>query len=267
MTQVKWEGSTALITGASRGIGRAVARAAATRRASVGLVSQSESDLEKVRDELPGRRSIAVADVGSQAQIDGAVAAIQSDLGPIDIVVANAGIGSYGFFIDVDPTEIERLFTVNVFGTMNLLRAVLPEMIQRRRGHVVIVGSIAGRIGTPFEAAYSATKFAQIGLAESLSVELSAFGIGVSIVNPGPVDTGFFERRGVAYSRPFPRKVAPERVAEAVMQAVEPCRFEQFVPRWFRPAVLFRHLAPPIYQLGTRQSFKSELADLSRRSA
>ena len=147
---------------------------------------------------------------------------------------------------------------------MYVVRAALPSMVERRRGHVVIVGSIAGRIGAPFEAVYSATKFAQVGLAEALAVELSPFGIGVSMVNPGPVDTGFFEARGHAYERAVPRKVAPERVAKAVIRAVEGGRLEQVVPRWLRSAVAFRHLVPRLYESATRRSFKRELSELER---
>ena len=265
MTGTPWEGSVVLVTGASRGIGRAVARAVSGAGARVGLVARSEPDLRAVLDEIGGRGSVAPADVSSWDEARAAVAAVERDLGPIDVVVANAGVGQYGPFVDVEPAEFERLFGVNVLGTMYVLRAALPAMIERRRGHVVIVGSVAGRMGSPFEAVYSATKFAQVGLAEALAVEVSAFGIGVSLVNPGPVATGFFETRGHSYDRSFPRKLSPERVARAVMRAVERKRFEQLVPRWFRPALVVRHLVPPLYESGTRRSFKEELSRLGRR--
>jgi short-subunit dehydrogenase len=86
------------------------------------------------------------------------------------------------------------------------------------------------------------------------------------MVNPGPVDTGFFDARGHAYDRSFPKKVPPERIAEAVIRAVEQRRLEQLVPRWLRSALVFRHLAPPLYESGTRRSFKRELEDLVRRT-
>src|SRR5581483_12045041 len=100
-----------------------------------------------------------------------AVKEVTAQLGPIDIVVANAGIGLYGPFLETDPDDFARLLGVNVLGTMYVIRAALESMSQRRRGHVVIVGSVAGRMGTPFEAVYSASKFAQVGLAEALAVE------------------------------------------------------------------------------------------------
>jgi short-subunit dehydrogenase len=230
----------------------------------VGLVARNEPGLRAVLDEIGGHGTVAVADISSHDEAERAVARVRDELGPIDVVVANAGIGQYGPFVDADPSLLERLVAVNVLGTMYVLRASLPEMVERRRGHLVIVGSVAGRMGTPFEAVYSATKFAEVGLAESLAVELSAFGIGVSMVNPGPVDTGFFDARGHVYDRTFPRKVSPERIADAVIRAVEQPRLEQLVPRWLRSALVFRHLVPAVYESGTRRSFKRELEVLAR---
>ena len=262
MTATGWNGAVCLVTGASQGIGRTVARQASDRGARVGLVARTESDLQAVLAEIGGRGAISVADVSRRHDAERAVSEISAALGPIDIIVANAGIGLYGPFAETDPDDFSRLVGVNVLGTMYIVRAALPAMIERRRGHVVVVGSVAGRMGTPFEAVYSATKFAQVGLAEALSVELSAFGIGVSLVNPGPVSTEFFQRRGHDYTRGFPKKVSPERVSRAVMAAVSGGRFEQLVPRWLRGAMIFRHMAPPIYQSGTRASFKAELAEM-----
>jgi short-subunit dehydrogenase len=250
--------------GGSRGIGRAVATAAAARGATTGLVARNESELRAVLDEIGGHCTVAVADINSRHETERAVARVRAELGPIDVVVANAGIGQYAPFVDADPAGFEQLVAVNVLGTMYVLRASLPAMVEWRKGHVVIVGSVAGRIGTPFEAVYSATKFAEVGLAESLAVELSAFGIGVSMVNPGPVDAGFFDARGHAYDGPFPKKVPTERIAEAVIRAVERRRLEQLVPSWLRSALVFRHLAPPLYESGTRRSFKRELGELER---
>ncbi len=256
---MKWEGATVAVTGASRGIGRAVAVKAAARGARVGLIARNREDLEEVRRSIRGRAAVAVADVADRASVDAALSAVEAELGPVDIVVANAGLGAYGPFADAAVADIERLVQVNVLGTVYPIKAVLPGMIERGRGHVVVVASVAGRFGSPFEAAYAATKFAQVGLAEALSVELSAHGIGVSVVNPGVVDTAFFEARGHPYARSFPRLMPADRVADAVIAAVEHDRLETFVPRWFAAAVAVRHLAPRLYGWGTRRSFRTEL--------
>jgi short-subunit dehydrogenase len=133
-------------------------------------------------------------------------------------------------------------------------------MIERRRGQIVVLGSIAGRIGAPFEALYSATKFAQVGFTEALSVEVSPYDIGVSMVNPGPVATDFFEARGHAYDRARPKPVPPQQVAAAVMAAVEDGRLEQYVPKSLRVASVVRHLVPPLFRFGTKQAFRKELS-------
>jgi short-subunit dehydrogenase len=258
---VRWEGTTAVITGASRGIGRAVALAAAARGARVGLLARSEDDLRSVLAEAGGRGAWAVADVADADQLAAAIAALEAELGPTDVLVANAGIGAYGAFADLGAEEAERVIRVNVLGTVHALRAVVPGMIDRRRGHVVTIGSIAGRIGSPFEAVYAASKFAGVGLTEALAVELAPYGIGVSLVNPGPVDTHFGEARGHPYDRARPKPVSAAAVARAVVAAVERDKAEQYVPAAFRPAVVVRHLLPPVFRWGTRRSFRRELAE------
>jgi short-subunit dehydrogenase len=264
VTTLGWDGAVALVTGASRGIGRAVAEMAAARGARVGLVARNETELRLVLDKIGGRGVVAVADVASRTQTERAVAEVEAALGAIDIVVANAGVGLYGAFVDAKPDDFERLLAVNVLGTMYVLRSIVPSMAERRRGHVVVIGSIAGRIGAPFEAVYSATKFAQEGLVEALAIELSAFDIGVSIVNPGVVDSDFFEARGHVYDRTFPRLIRSEKIARAVVRSVERGRHEAFVPGWMRAATVVRHLAPPLYRSGTRRSFKGEVETLER---
>ena len=258
---MQWGGATAIVTGASRGIGRAVAEAASARGARVGLIARSEDDLRSVMAGLPGAAGYAVADVADPDALAGAVADLAAELGPPDVMVANAGIGGYGAFADVGAEQAERLVRVNVLGTVHALRAVVPGMIERRRGHLVTIGSIAGRIGTPFEAVYSATKFAGVGLTEALAVELEPYGIGVSMVHPGPVATDFGAARGHPYDRERPKPVPAGEVAHAVIRAVERGRHEQYVPASFRPAVAIRHLVPPLYRWGTRRSFSRELAE------
>ena len=252
-------GAVVVVTGASRGIGRAVALRAADRGARVGLIARNRADLEKVRAEVGGTTAVAPADVGDRDQVTAAIGSLEAELGPTDVLVANAGIGAYGPFSDIPVEEVERLVRVNLLGTVYPLKAVLPGMIERGRGHLVVVSSVAGRFGSPFEAAYAATKFAQTGLAEAMGVELEGRGIGVSIVNPGVVDTDFFEARGHAYDRPFPKPIPADRVAEAVVRAVESGQREVFVPRWFKYALAVRHLSPSLYARGTRRSFKDQL--------
>jgi short-subunit dehydrogenase len=258
---MQWEGATTLITGASRGIGRAVAVAAAGQGARVGLIARDEADLRATLAAAGGRGAVAVADVADPDALAAAIRALEDELGPTDVLVANAGIGAYGAFADLTADEAERIVRVNVLGTVHALRAVVPGMVARRRGHIVTIGSIAGRIGSPFEAIYSATKFAGVGLTEALVVELEPYGIGVSLVNPGPVATDFGAARGHPYDRARPQPVPAEDVAQAVIRAVEDDRHEVYVPRAFRPAVVIRHLVPPLFRWGSARSFRRELAE------
>lgn len=257
---------TVFVTGASRGIGAAVAEAVARKGARVGLVARTHDDLDRVLDRLAGQGAAAVADVGDADALAAAFATLERDVGPPDVLVANAGIGAYGPFVDIESDELERLVKVNVLGTMYAIRAVLPGMIARRRGHIVTIGSIAGRIGSPFEAVYSATKFAGVGLTEALAVEVEPYGIGVSVVNPGPVASNFGEARGHPYDRERPKPVSSEKVAGVVVEAIERDRHEVYVPGWFRPAVVVRHLLPRLLRWGSKRSFRDELAaDASTR--
>ena len=255
------KGAVVAVTGASRGIGAAVAEAVASRGARVGLIARSADDLNDVLAAVGGDGVAVAADVADrQATVD-ALERIESELGPVDVLVANAGIGAYGPLVDISFEELERVVAVNVLGTMYAIRAVLPGMVARRRGHIVTVGSIAGRIGSPFEAVYSATKFAGVGLAEAFAVEVAPYGVGVSIVNPGVVATEFGVARGHPYDRERPKPISAESVGEAVVAAIEGDATERYVPRWFRPAVVTRHLVPPMFRWGTARSFRKELRD------
>jgi 3-oxoacyl-[acyl-carrier protein] reductase len=256
---VRWDGSVAVITGASRGIGRQIALAAARHGARLGLVARSRNELETVLTETGGRGAVATADIGERDEVEAAIAALAAELGPIDILVNNAGVGSWSAVADTDVEVYERLMRLNYLGTVYATKAVLPSMLERGRGHIVNVGSIAGRIGAPFEAAYSASKFAVSGFTECLAVEVHSRGVGVSMVNPGPVQTDFFDARGVPYARKTPKPVPASDVADAVIAAVEKDRLEQFVPGYLRSANTARHLLPGVYRWGTAKAFKDEL--------
>lgn len=259
---MRLDGSVVLITGASRGIGRATAVHAAALGARVVALARSGVDLERLSGEL-GSDSVfpVVSDVRDYGALGQAIADAERVVGPIDVVVANAGIGAFGPFAETSWSELQRLVEVNVLGTMAVLRQVTPRMMERGRGHVCVVGSVAGRIGVPLEAAYSATKFAAAGLAEALRAELRPHGCGVSLVSLGPVDTTFYEARGAAYDRRLPRLLSEERAAGAVVSAIVHERPEVFLPRWLRSAVLARQLLPVLARSGTWR------IALSRRAA
>jgi 3-oxoacyl-[acyl-carrier protein] reductase len=180
-------GKTALITGAGRGIGRATAIALAKEGIHIGLIGLNMSNLEKVASELAQydvKVSAATADVTDLESVTHAVEHIKSDLGPIDILINNAGIAKFGGFLDLSPEEWEKIIQVNLMGVYNVTRVVLPGMIERKSGDIMNISSSAGQKGAPVTSAYSASKFAVLGLTESLMLEVRKHNIRVTALTP-----------------------------------------------------------------------------------
>ena len=257
---MRWKDSVVVITGASRGIGEALAREAGARGARLGLIARSKGELDEVLAASRGNGAVAEADVSDRASLEGALGALVNELGPVDILVNNAGIGSYGFVADTPVEDFERMIRVNYFGTVYATKFVLPSMLERARGHIVNMGSIAGRIGAPLEAAYSASKFAVAGFHEALSLELANRGIGMTMIDPGPVETNFFEARSAPYVRTKPKPVSPGEVARAVISAVEKGREEVFIPAWLRVPAAIKMVVPRMFRRGTLRDFRKDLA-------
>ena len=225
-----------IITGASQGIGRDLACALSKRGAKIGLLARSEATLQQVVSEMNGTHIAIAADICDAKAINQAFAVFEHRLGPIDILINSVGIGAFGSFVDTDIAVFERLMNVNYMGALHAMKAVIPGMQARKNGHIIHIASMAGRIGAPFESAYSASKFALIGLSEAVAVEVSPHGIQVSIVNPGGVDTGFFNTRGHPYPHTNPPLISSKRVVNAIIATIKNRHAEKMIPVWFRVA-------------------------------
>ena len=251
MVSSRLAGKVCLVTGATGGVGRATALALAAHGARLLLSGRDEQGLAELAHATGGSsfpadlsRAGAGGDLGDRAL--GAA-------GRIDVLVAAAGIGHYGPAGALDARALERLVAVNVTSVLELTGAVLPAMLERRSGNLVAIGSIAGRLGHRHEAAYAATKAAVSVFCDSLTEELAGTGVSVSLVTPGAVDTAFFERRGAAYDRAWPRPVAPETVAEQVVDVLLRPRDEVVVPGVLSAALRLRGALPGVYRaLATR---------------
>ncbi|KAA3438423.1 3-ketoacyl-ACP reductase [Rufibacter hautae] len=213
------KGKTALITGAGKGIGRAVALALAKEGVNIGLLARTQSDLEKVAAEIEAlgvETSIVTADVTQIYSVNHAVEQVQQELGFIDILINNAGVASFGKFLDLEPDQWEHIIKVNLMGPYYVTRAVLPAMISKKTGDIVNISSTAGQRGSAVTSAYSASKFGLIGLSESLMQEVRKHNIRVTTLTPSTVATELAV--GLKLTDGNPEKVMqPEDFAEFVV--------------------------------------------------
>ncbi|MFC6999538.1 3-ketoacyl-ACP reductase [Rufibacter roseus] len=186
------KGKTALITGAGKGIGRAVALALAKEGVNTALLARTEKDLQKVAAEIEAfgvETCVVTADVTDINSVNEAVEQVQLDLGFIDILINNAGTAAFGKFLDLEPEEWERIIKVNLLGPYYVTRAVLPSMISKKTGDILNISSTAGQRGAAVTSAYSASKFGLIGMTESLMQEVRKHNIRVTSLTPSTVAT------------------------------------------------------------------------------
>lgn len=197
---MKLRGKVAIVTGGSRGLGAELAEGLAARQVNLALAARSKDKVEHLAERLRlhGIRVIAVeTDVTEKASLEGLVRRTTEELGPVDLLINNAGIEAVAHFHTMDVDEIEAIVRTNILGVQILSRLVLPQMIERRTGHIVNVSSTAGKSVPPFMAAYSASKHAVAAFSWSLRAELEQYGIGVTAVYPHYVsDTGMFTEWG-----------------------------------------------------------------------
>jgi 3-oxoacyl-[acyl-carrier protein] reductase len=244
-------GTRVVITGASRGIGRALAGICAERGCTLGLIARSAAQLDQLASELSqsGAQAIALpADVGDNDQVERALGSFIEQTGGIDVLVANAGVAWYGPVRKMPIAEAERMTRVNWLGTVYTVTAALPQMLDQAEGNIVIVSSAAGHRSFPWAAVYGATKFAQRGFLEALRHELSGTGLTVTGVYPGEVKTHLHDDDNAAGRMPdwyrVDSAVDPELLARKIAAAIEDDSSSVFYPPITRTLGLAHGISP-----------------------
>jgi uncharacterized protein len=255
---VQLAGARALVTGATGGIGGAVARTLHGRGAHVLLTGRREALLEELRASLGDRAEAHPLDL---AERDGP-ARLAEAARAVDVLVANAALPASGRVEDFEPEQIDRALDVNLRAPIQLTRALLPGMLERGRGHVVFVSSLSGKAGSPRSGIYSATKFGLRGFAAGLREDVQERGIGVTVVFPGFVsDAGFFAESGVKLPRWVGTRT-PQQVADAVVRGIERERAELDVaPLSLRLGTRIAELAPVTAARVQRRLGSERIAD------
>ena len=246
---VDYAGKTAVVTGASSGIGAEFGRQLARRSARVALVARRRDRLEQVASEIAkagGTSSVHVCDVSQRAAVEATCRDVVQKWGGVDLLINNAGYGRHILVKDQDVDDIERMMQTNYLGAVYWMKNVLPIMRARGRGWMVNISSLAGAVPQPDEAAYSATKFALTALSEALAYEVAPHGIHVMVVHPALVRTEMFTPEIMAR---LPRAAAsnfiePDAFVAATLRALGRGETSIIIPRRFRAITLLRALSP-----------------------
>ena len=235
------EGSTALVTGATGGLGRAIARALSDAGSSIVVTGRQPAALDRIAAEVGGRA--VVADLGRREDLP----RLLDEAGPVDIAVMNAALPGSGPLEDWDQEQIDHLIEVNLSNPIAMTRALLPGFLERKRGHFVFISSLSGKVASKGAPLYSATKFGLRGFAHTLRCDLRGTGVGCSVVNPGFVrDAGMFADSGTKLPIGM-GTVSPERVTRAVLKAIRSDRAEiDVAPLSLRLGAVIGSVAPGV---------------------
>ena len=252
-------GKVVVLTGASRGIGPFIARALAAQGANLALIARSEGLLREVAGTLPPAVATAVyaVDLEDLRAAYAALDAAARDLGPVDVLVNNAAMEATLPYEDTSPDDIARQIAVNLTAPMLLARHLLPAMLVRGSGHIVNISSLAGKVAMPYQGPYSATKAALINWTQSLRLEYGSRGVSASVVCPGFVDAGMYERAKHHGARApgIIGSSSPEAVARGVVRAILDNRAEVLVnPGFPRALTTIAEASPRFAELVMRRA-------------
>jgi len=237
-----------VITGASTGIGAEMAKLFAKKGANLVLMARSYDKLETILGGLEGdNHQIYSLDVSNSEQVIDVMKDVIDKNGRVDILINNAGFGIFDSVINAKLTDIEEMMDVNYLGMVRCVKALLPDMIKQRHGQIINIASVAGKIATAKAATYSASKFAVIGFSNGLRQEVEQYGIIISTVNPGPIDTPFFNRADPTgnYIKDIHwMMLNPEKVALDVYDVIIHRKWEKTIPHYVQLGVHLSQLFP-----------------------
>ncbi len=255
-----WKGKTAVVTGASSGMGRLLAlRIAAAGARGVALIARRGELLREAAREVERAGAEALVlpgDVANPQEVSAAARSALERFGYVDVLVNNAGYGRHARFLDWDLEDMERMMRVNFFGTLYWTKALVAHMVERKTGWMVFMASVGGKLGVPEESVYNASKFAMVGLAEALSIEVEDAGVHVLTVCPGAIRTDFFDAEALARMPPVSRRtmIEPEHVVDALLDALAKGKREITVPRGIAAGYVVRALAPEFMRRNVRRT-------------
>ncbi|MDM5156326.1 SDR family oxidoreductase [Bacillus sp. DX1.1] len=244
-----------VITGASSGIGEQVAMQVAAQGAIPVLMARTEEKLRALAQKIKTTYNTScyyyVIDVSQETEVETVFAQVLQDVGQIDILVNNAGFGIFKTFEEASMAEVKDMFHVNVFGLVACTKVVLPHMVEKNSGQIINIASLAGKIATPKSSAYAATKHAVLGFTNSLRMELTNTNIYVTAINPGPIDTNFFEiadQSGTYVKNMGRYMLKPTYVAEQIVKAMQTKKREVNLPKWMGVGPKIFALFPGLFE-------------------
>lgn len=244
MSKYNWRSSVVIVTGASSGIGRATSMQLAQKGACLALAARRKGDLETLAQEIRAMGSEALVvpiDVTSQNQVHYLVHSVLRCWGQVDVLIVNAGQYVRAPIIEMSLESLERSMAVNFYAGVFAIQAVLPNMLERRKGEIVLVSSMDAKMPIPPDAPYAAAKCALSGLGDILRQELYGSGVNVTVVYPGRIDTPMIETIRVPS---ISKKIPPEDVAHAIIKGIERGKAEVFVPAQVKSLYYVKTLFP-----------------------
>lgn len=250
-----------LITGASSGLGWETALAFAGKGSKIAITARSADKLQELAQLIrqKGTECLAVpVDVTDESSVQAMTEQVMEYYGRIDVLVNNAGVGRFASVVEAGLDDLKAMMEVNYFGIVRCIQAIVPQMMRQNMGYVVNVASVAGFLAAPTHGGYSATKFAVIGLSEALREEVNPYGIKVTTVNPGPIDTPFFDQADIDKIPKIAKRfmLKPDQVAREIVHAVESEVPQVVLPKSLSPLIIIKALAPSLFARSSRRFYK-----------